>query len=377
MFNFTLFIFLITILFLVFASIYDYKYRIIPNYLILILFCIGILTGITQSIISSSFSYILNTLLSIGITIILCYILWELGLFAGGDFKLFVAISVLNPFNLNIIGNLLNFQVINIPIFSITLLIASIVSVVPFLLLISLYQMVSQRYYLILFNIFKSKQTILSFINSIILLFLISSFLNIFSLNTPYFILLLLSILLIIIFSKIQSYNINSFYFAISFVYVLLILSPIFSNSITFSIFQLHDLITIIIFLILIYFAISVYKIIKEKILSETKKVSNIKEGDVPYYNYYLVNKKVKVTNTSLLKAISNMLSGKYYKNLKIDSRKAGGFTNKDIRFLNGSYKDNLIGNTIKLKKTIPFAPAVLLGYILLNIIGDLIWIII
>jgi len=119
------------------------------------------------------------------------------------------------------------------------------------------------------------------------------------------------------------------------------------------------------------------YKFIKEKVLVEEHNISDLKEGDVPYYNYYLIDKKVIFKKSRFFSAIKEMINGTYSQNQMIDSRKAGGLNNKEVTFLKGSYKNKLIGNTIKLKVTIAFTPAVLIAYVLLNIFGDVIWIVI
>jgi hypothetical protein len=117
-----------------------------------------------------------------------------------------------------------------------------------------------------------------------------------------------------------------------------------------------------------------IYKIISNYIFSKEIKIENLKEGDVPYNSYYFYNNKVILKKTSFLNTITQMISGKYYKNLKIDSNKVGGLNSKDISFLNKLYTNNLIDNKMKLKKTIPFTVYVLIAYILLNIFGDFIW---
>jgi len=118
------------------------------------------------------------------------------------------------------------------------------------------------------------------------------------------------------------------------------------------------------------------YKFTKEKILVEERNVIDLKEGDVPLYNYYLIDKKVVYKKSTFFSAIRDMLGGVYYKDQIIDSRKAGGLNHKEVTFLNDSYNNKLISKTIKLKVTIAFTPAVLIAYILLNIFGDIIWLI-
>jgi hypothetical protein len=118
------------------------------------------------------------------------------------------------------------------------------------------------------------------------------------------------------------------------------------------------------------------YKFTKEKIFVEESKITDLKEGDVTYYNYYLINKKIVYKKSTFFSAIKELLMGTYSKDQIIDSRKAGGLNKKEVTFLNDSYNNKLISNTIKLKITLAFTPSVLIAYILLNIFGDVIWLI-
>jgi len=374
MFNFILFSFLITLLFLIISTIYDFKYRIIPNKLILLFLIIGFITIILQTIFLHSFSIFVNSMISLGITIILGYLLWEIGLFAGGDVKLFIVISILNPVNLNYFGYLLNTTVTKTPVFSINLLLTSILCVIPVLVVIAIYKFIFNKYYLILYNILKKKSTYISIFNSIFLIYFITSFSNIFALSTPIILIYIFSIIFLIFFNKVQKYNEKYFYYFLLILYALLFLFTYLSKSISSNIFKLSDLINISLIIISIYFLVVIYRIISNYIFSKEIDIKYLKEGDVTFNNYYFYKNKLIVKDTGFLKTITQMLSGKYYNHLIIDSSKVGGLNKQDIKFLNKLYSNNSIDRNIKLKKTIPFTIYVLIAYILLNFIGDVVW---
>jgi Flp pilus assembly protein protease CpaA len=367
MFHFQFFIFSTTFLFLLFSSIYDIKKRIIPNFLILFFLIIGFFIKIIESIIFSNINILLNSLLSFIIIFIISFIFWESGFFAGGDLKLFCVVAILNPFNLNFLNFLSVFGIISNPIFPITLLIVSILVTAPILIINSLYLFIFKKHHFLLWEILKSKDTIFSFLNSVLVLFFISSFLDIFSLNFPIIFYLLFSIILLIIFKKIE--KLNNFYYIMSFFYTLLIITSIIINK---NFFSLISLITIIITIKLIYFFVTIYKIISTRILSKRTKLKDLKEGDVPTNNYYKINKKIVEKRIPFFKYLKEILSNTYYKNLIIDSRKAKGFSKEDITFLKRTY--NNLNKEVCIKKTIPFTPSVLVAYVLLNILGDFIW---
>ena len=374
MFNFILFYFLITVLFLFTSTIYDLKYRIIPNKLILLFLIIGFITVILQAIFFKSFNIFTNAMISLVVTIVLGYLLWEIGLFAGGDVKLFIVISILNPINPNYFGYLLGTTVTKTPIFSINLLLTSILCVIPVLVVIAIYKFIFNKYYLILFNLLKKKSTYISIFNSIFLIYFITSFSNIFSLTTPVILIYIFSIAFLIFFNKIEKYNVKYFYYFLIVLYGLLFLFADLSNTTSLAIFKLSDLIDISLIIISIYFLVVIYRIISVHVFSKEVDIKQLKEGDVTFNNYYFYKNKLTVKKTGLLKTISQMLFKNYYKHLVIDSSKVGGLNAQDIRFLNKLYSNNSIDRKIKLKKTIPFTIYVLVAYILLNFIGDVVW---
>lgn len=369
MFNFPFFIFSTTTLFLIFASIYDFKKRIIPNYLVFSLFFIGLLIKIIEAIFFSKINILFNSLISFLITFILSYILWELGFFAGGDLKLFSAISILNPFNLNFLSflGLTSLGVIAVPIFSITLVLVSVLATAPVLIIHSLFLFLFKGHHFILWDILKSKGTIISFLNSVIVLFFITSFLNLFSLNLPIIFYFIFSIVLLLFFKNLE--KLKSFYFLIGLFYILLITFSIIYKK---NIFSIISLVTIIITIKLLFVFITIYKIISSRILTEPKKLKDLKEGDLLKNNYYKINNKVIEKNISFLNYFKQTFYQTYTKNLIVDSRKARGVLKEDITFLKRTY--NNLNKEIIIRKTIPFTPSVLLGYIILNIFGDFIW---
>ncbi|MCK9293083.1 MAG: prepilin peptidase [archaeon] len=372
MFDFTIFSFLIILVFLIVASIYDIKERIVPNFLIFILFAIGLFTNIFKSIYFNSFKFILTSLLAITISFVIFYIFWELGIFAGGDFKLLVAISALAPINPNYIGQFIGFEIITKPIFSLTLFIASVLSIAPLLILISFFHIFFKRKYLLIKDMFFTKSNFKNIIYTTLMLFLITSFLNIFNLNTPYLLIFILSIVLFLLFNKVKDYSISYFYIFLGVCYLLLSGYSFFVKNVFF----ISNFISILVSIIIILLLMIVYKVIREDIFSKYINLSDLKEGDILYYNYYLKNKKVIYKHLNFFQTIKEIFNSSKDLKLIVDSRYAKGVTNKDIVFLKESYNNNLVGRTIRIKKSLPFTPSILIGFILLNIFGDIIWII-
>jgi hypothetical protein len=112
-------------------------------------------------------------------------------------------------------------------------------------------------------------------------------------------------------------------------------------------------------------------KFTKENILTTPISIKHLQEGTVLSKNYYFNKQtnKLTVENTSFVNQFKRLVAGTYYLNLKIDSNKAGGLNKEDIAFLNTMYENNLIGNKVFVKKTLPFMPVVLMTFIVLNFI--------
>ena len=106
-------IFIFSLLFLFYASYSDLKTRTVPNELWYFVISISIFVAIYKIMIYN-YAYIVVLVYSFLVTSIISYILYELKMFGGADFKCIVCISLLIP-------------TINIP-FSITVLINSILA---------------------------------------------------------------------------------------------------------------------------------------------------------------------------------------------------------------------------------------------------------
>lgn len=131
------------------ATYTDVKYGIIPNKLTIPLFVVGICLVSLYYFLSSTFNFFYYV--SIVIIFLLNYILWYLGLWAGGDVKLFTAIStLLVPEFLSIIPNMeFNVILFNLTIPTLDLMINSIFSVIPLIMCYCIYIILKKKRYLL------------------------------------------------------------------------------------------------------------------------------------------------------------------------------------------------------------------------------------
>jgi archaeal preflagellin peptidase FlaK len=373
MINFSIIAFLISIIFLIIAVFYDVKYRLIPNILIIIMLLVACSLAIIESIYCNSWSYLLNSLFAGFIAFLATFVLWNIGVFAGGDLKLFVALAFLNPQAPAILSTSF-YYASAIPLFILVLIVASLFSALPYLLLLSLYYLIakcsSQQW-----NWFVQRKFWVSSLASILVVFLISSVVNLFYLATSLFVILILIFLMILLFSMIRRVNSIIFNFILCSLYVILFLFVLLTGRISVA-FKISDLITIVVCVVIADILQAVYKIIKTQALRKQVLVAKLKEGDIPVNNYYWLHGKLKISEIGHLAAIRQKLSGHYSKNLKIDSHNASGIAKEDITFLKRMYKNRLIDRQIWLKASIPFTPAVLIGYLFLAIAGELLCIV-
>ena len=112
----------VILLILSIADYYDLKFGIIPNKLSLILLIYGLLFNFILSVCFSNYHIFIFSIALTALITVISFILWHIGFWGGGDFKLFIGLSLalsfldLNIFNLNYFSNL-NLQVFNQLIF--------------------------------------------------------------------------------------------------------------------------------------------------------------------------------------------------------------------------------------------------------------------
>jgi len=120
---------------------------------------------------------------------------------------------------------------------------------------------------------------------------------------------------------------------------------------------------------VLIFFSISV------KALHKKKKISELKDGDIPAKQLVLENNTYVWRSFSFADIIKYLRAKKFNriqellkpKNVVI-STKAAGLTQEDIEKLKKLAKDSKIAEEIEIKESAPMAQAMLLAYILLQL---------
>lgn len=376
---------LITIIIAVFACIYasysDLKFGLIKNKLTLPLIAIGIiLNGIYILITKDIFLFIEGCIVT-GLVFVIGYLFWKIGAWAGGDVKLFTAIAALIPFyatayyptivSYQILG--WQFPLLSLYQFPFTVIINSILSMLPFLLIFVFYTAIKNKPHLIgeLFS------PIHNYRKNLVLTMVISSSVTIayyvtFELKFQIIILTLILIyLLSTLISKIPN-KIKAVIVSIATVYALITNWQITISGIVF-----------------LFISINVIEIIKKLLTKVSKealqddyKIDDLKEGMIPAYNIYENDDEVYEDESTFFGRLKDGISSGDISRINPPSDKliintlAAGLNTKNIEYLKELRDTKKIENSFKVKRGVPFAPSILIGLLISLFIGDIAFIV-
>lgn len=304
-------VFAISLIGLIIASYTDLKERIVPNKLNLFLVSSGLLVHFSFSCLSNSLLLFGYALFALAYSFLFAYFLYKIGVWAGGDVKLFAALAVLNPVNPFIARFFgLNSFTINMPLFPIELFVFTIFAMLPINIAI-------------LF-----KRADMSTRKHLLFLLLISVFL--------------------------------------------------WACSVVIPVGMISALLATLSFFGFIYFIFACY-FAGKIILTKKIKITELQEGDIPAEFIRIVNGKVAREKGFNIKKLINYLAQHRMSNAKqgveiVSPLKARGVTEEEIKKLKELVKKKMLEDFIYIKESMPMVPAILVAYIVLNILGDILW---
>ena len=353
------------------ASYTDLKKRIVNNWLSYSLIILG-LTGhlIWAAIESNPWIFIFSAVSAAG-GFGFAWLLWKIGVWAGGDVKLFTGLAALNPVNLFILGlfwaPLGNLSTpVQLPIFPISLFIFSVFAMLPYGSLISahgLWKKTEERSKLWA----DAKQKSLHTLQISLAIVGFSWILTSFGITTW------AMIPILIVFGLIKNGKARTIVAVAFFAWAAY-------NVLVESVVQL-----IVLFVLFfgLYLLIKLYSVSKT-ILREKKKIIDLEEGDIPAETLMEQEGIVKKIEPLGIKKIINYLTNNRVQELQgllqpsgrviISSNRARGLSEEELEELKTLAKENKIGNTMEVKLSAPFVPALLIAYLALNVVGDIIW---
>ncbi len=377
MFPFPFSYFFVSIAILLIGSYTDFKERIISNKLTYGGIILGILIHLIQSYYSNDYFIVLTAVIVTIATFIASYGLWKIGVWAGGDVKLFTALAALNPFNLGFIRDLIGLKYallasISFPVFPLTLFIFSIISMLPYGALLSIKTLKEKKE--LRKEVFDDlKKRLLHSVELMALITGTNFVLTKFLLITNGIILFVITLVVLIVSAKLN----EKIRIGLSLILLAIALYLNFSASVNSFIIGLF-------FVYLLYFMLKMFSFSRKYALKKTIKVKELEEGMIPAVSLYEVEGKITEKKPLSMANIINHLRNNNLDGLMqelnpkgkeiISTRKAAGIEEKEIKTLNELAEKGLISKEIEIKLTAPMIPAVFIGYVLASIAGDLIW---
>ena len=338
------------------ATFTDIKYAVIPNSLTFPLLAVGIVCECFFFASRGSYRLLFFNLALVVVAYMFCYLLWRIGVWAGGDVKLFTALSCLLVASYFDVVPRFSLGGLCLPgVFSVHggvifyVIFYSVVSILPVsALMLSSIILKSRRYLIkdVATNIDLNYAICIN--NSLVITVIIISLSGV-------YVNILFRILLLIVLSYINTKILNKnkkLYYTIT---ALLIIQQLITYNIIAYTIQLA-----VITALLIVKALFNRQILK-RAMSDKIRLSQLEEGQILSYPLTRTDNIYAFTDKSIL------LRQKENKDIIIDNM-ARGLNKDEIQLLWKLYSKD---SYVMVKKTTPFAPYILVGVILTILIGD------
>jgi len=301
------------------ASFQDLRSRTVSPYVSWGLVVIGLAMHASLSAATAdAMPFIMSAAFAIG-CFFFAYILYCIGAWAGGDVKLFTALGALLPsFN-------------GLDFFPFAVLAASLIAVLPFAALYLLYYIVKDP---------RIRRSVRDDVPKWFRKGLLSPFYIIAAVEVTLFmdVSILASIPLVYIFYRLRRYFVTAVAFFATYAFL--------AN--TWAITQYFAFLLAMSFVT--FLGVASFRAAKKHVLRVTKRVSELREGDIPAQDAYLVDGRVQLRELK-------MLDFRERRGLLIDSRKAAGLSEKEIKQLKKLGVTSLV-----IRKSLPFVPILTLG---------------
>jgi len=356
---------------LLIATYTDLRERIVSDKLIAAMLAFGLLLHGYVSFTTGNYGIIALAIAVAILTFIGAYLFWKLGMWAGGDVKLFTALALLNPFNYGVIRDFLGikgeiFSSINIPLFPLSLFVFSVFAMLPYGVVLSVGKVMGNNEFKkkVFARIKKGVVNVAALSGLIVgVAFLLKI------LGVP----ALAGALIVIA----ASFVLKKFYYALGAVFALI--------AFVFDFPSAFQQFAILFFSLLpLYAIIQLYFISRDDLFATKKKITGLVEGEIAGENIALENgKPERLPGMNLGMIINHIRNNRFDKVLAALNRKeemlasersAGGLTNEQIKKLQMFVREGELEDSIKIKDSAPFVPAVLVAYVVLQVTGDLIW---
>lgn len=343
----------------VIASISDYRTLTISNRLTFFMFISGLALG-TVFYLNVDIFCLAYYYLSVLLVFIFVYVLWTLGLWAGGDVKLLTAMStllcvdyldILPTFSLY--GYVFPYYGGTVFIPTVSVIVNSVLSVVPIIVIIILYEIIKNKPHLM-----KDIFTTDDLIN-------VATALNIFGIyfiinNTFHIDNIMVNIALLLF----VSYAVNAISKRLKHIVIPLSVIIIILNVIHNSI-SLYLMETIIITGIVLIKNVLKNDLLKQ-VLSHKVAIDELSESMILSYSLVKFNEEYFFDKRGMKERFVERDDYEV-----VIAQKARGLTDKDIDLLKRLYDENRIDDEVLIKHSVAFAPFILCGLIVTLTVGN------
>lgn len=364
---------IISILACFYGSYSDIKRGIIPNKLTFPLIGLGIVLNGIYAYNIGNIWYFVGAVIVTAVIFALGYLFWKMGAWAGGDVKLFTALAALIPFY----PIFLSFTVFGVqfPIyasypFPFTLIINSILSMLPFLLIYVFYVALKNKPHLLneLFS------PVRDYRKNIVMSLVVTSAGTLTLFVIPYLpsqFVIIISLILVFL----LSFVISKLPDKVKAVLVAAV-----------TLFALYQNVQITITgIIIIFITITFVEIMRKLLTSVSRealqddyKLDDLEEGMIPAYGLYELDGEVFLDDKGFFQKFKeavqtgNISGFSTPKGKLLISSLAKGLEKEDIDLLKKLSKEGKIEDSFRIKKGVPFAPSILIGLLISLFIGDL-----
>ena len=320
-----LFLFSFSLIALVIAALTDLRERLVSNKLTYLMVAVGLSAHAAWALLAGDYWVLLNCLIATVGIFAFSLLLYRLGVWAGGDVKLFAGIAALNPFNPAILSRAgivpsPLFAPVELPVFPFTLFIFSMIAMLPY------------GIFLALRRLKEHKQHSGKIIAALKL-------------------------------------------FGAGFAVVAVLGGWAFLSGMKDASFAFSGILAIwsLLFLFRLY---GISKVLMRK----TVKVSELKDGMIVGETIVerggRIEREAELSITKLINQFGGNKSRERKKKEEVivSAMRAGGVTVEEIKRLQKLAKQGKMPDTITIKESAPFVPAVLIAYAALSIIGDFVW---
>lgn len=348
------------------AAVTDLRSRMIPNRLTLSLVATGIFGYFAYGVLTGDISLFLASLKSLVVMFVLGYALWMLGAWSAGDAKEFLFIAALIPVYPTFLYGTFEPIIANYP-FVITVFVNTFLSILPFIFVYSLYISLERKLAARFMNPLKNPGKY--FERSFIVVAAISVSYMIIDINRSFGIWILTPLALLLFYRIRRERRI-----ALSAVAIFAYVFPQdqFYSRIAFVSFYF---VIILLISILISLLLNSINIVRKEALVEEIKITDLKEGTIIAEEIYIRDGEILRDNRGMIEKIKDSAKSRSYQTLLqrkgIVSTGAAGITDEEVERLKEFVKRGKLEDRVNVKKSMPFAPVILIGIAVSLVIGD------